>query len=131
MRCQHADPDHGVDRRPRPARGRPGAAFRPHGKGTVKAPAVGVSFRLHFVRYGCTSIARQAVPLRFRKITGAMRASRWLRSRKCHEFEIALGEIALRQLRTRRSHKINMSRVVRPHSSCEKGDSGSRAGYPV
>jgi hypothetical protein len=29
-------------------------------------------------------------------------------AKKCHEFETDLGDIALRQPRTRRSHKINM-----------------------
>jgi hypothetical protein len=40
-----------------------------------------------------------------------------LRLRKCHGFEIDLGAIAVRQLRIRRSHKINMSREVRPYTS--------------
>ncbi len=43
----------------------------------------------------------------------------WLREtapRKCREFEIDLGAITVRQPRSRRSHKINMSRAVRPYS---------------
>ena len=35
------------------------------------------------------------------------------RLRKCHEFETDLDDIAVRQPRTRRSRKINMSREVR------------------
>ena len=38
------------------------------------------------------------------------------RSRKCHEFETDLGDIAVRQPGTRRSYKINMSCDVRPYS---------------
>jgi hypothetical protein len=42
-------------------------------------------------------------------------AARRQRPRKCHEFETDLGDIAVRQARTRRSHKINMSREVRSY----------------
>jgi hypothetical protein len=35
--------------------------------------------------------------------------------RKCHEFETDLGDIAVRQPRTRRPRKINMSRGLRPY----------------
>jgi hypothetical protein len=35
--------------------------------------------------------------------------------RKCHELEIDLGDIAVRQPETRRPNKINMSRGLRPY----------------
>lgn len=38
------------------------------------------------------------------------------RLRKCHEFETDLGVVAVRQPRTHRSHKINMSRGLRPYT---------------
>jgi len=40
--------------------------------------------------------------------------------RKCHELETDLGDIVMRQPRTRRSRKINMSGVVRPYTSCRE-----------
>jgi hypothetical protein len=39
-----------------------------------------------------------------------------VRAKKCHEFEIDLGGVVLRQPETCRQSKINMSRGVRPYS---------------